>query len=111
MVSSIDTLRPFGRFIELGKRDFYENSHIGLRPFRNNISYFGVDADQLMGARPDLTARLWCDAADYWDIKFEMTKAVKEAFDREGITIPFPQRDVHFYGSPPAASGGQPPAN
>ncbi|TAM04816.1 MAG: SDR family NAD(P)-dependent oxidoreductase, partial [Paraburkholderia sp.] len=58
MVRSIDTLRPFGRFLELGKRDFYENSPIGLRPFRNNISYFGIDADQLMSARPDLTARL-----------------------------------------------------
>lgn len=59
MVRSIDTLRPFGRFLELGKRDFYENSHIGLRPFRNNISYFGIDADQLMGALPELTARLF----------------------------------------------------
>jgi phthiocerol/phenolphthiocerol synthesis type-I polyketide synthase C len=59
MVRSIDTLRPFGRFLELGKRDFYENSQIGLRPFRNNISYFGIDADQLMGALPDLTARLF----------------------------------------------------
>lgn len=38
----------------------------------------------------DLTARLWCDAADYWDIKFEMTKAVKEAFDKNGISIPYP---------------------
>ncbi len=38
----------------------------------------------------DLTARLWCNAADYWDIKFEMTKAVKEAFDRSGISIPYP---------------------
>ncbi|MGR5432361.1 zinc-binding dehydrogenase, partial [Vibrio astriarenae] len=38
MVRSIDVLRPFGRFLELGKRDFYENSRIGLRPFRNNIS-------------------------------------------------------------------------
>ena len=38
----------------------------------------------------DLTARLWCDAADYWDIKFEMTKAVKEAFDQQGISIPYP---------------------
>ncbi|QND93844.1 phthiocerol synthesis polyketide synthase type I PpsC [Burkholderia cenocepacia] len=61
MVRSIDTLRPFGRFLELGKRDFYENSHIGLRPFRNNISYFGIDADQLMGALPELTARLFGD--------------------------------------------------
>ncbi|KWF24713.1 type I polyketide synthase [Burkholderia pseudomultivorans] len=59
MVRSIDTLRPFGRFLELGKRDFYENSQIGLRPFRNNISYFGIDADQLMGALPALTTRLF----------------------------------------------------
>ncbi|WP_322013575.1 SDR family NAD(P)-dependent oxidoreductase [Paraburkholderia sp. J12] len=59
MVRSIDTLRPFGRFLELGKRDFYENSRIGLRPFRNNISYFGIDADQLMGVLPELTTRLF----------------------------------------------------
>jgi acyl transferase domain-containing protein/NADPH:quinone reductase-like Zn-dependent oxidoreductase/acyl carrier protein len=54
-------LKPFGRFIELGKRDFYENTKIGLRPFRNNISYFGVDADQLMQVRPDLTHRLFAE--------------------------------------------------
>jgi len=61
MVRSIDTLRPFGRFLELGKRDFYENSQIGLRPFRNNISYFGIDADQLMGVLPSLTTRLFAE--------------------------------------------------
>lgn len=38
----------------------------------------------------DLSVRLWCDAADYWDIKFDMTKAVKEAFDANGISIPYP---------------------
>ena len=38
----------------------------------------------------DLSVRLWCDAADYWDLKFEMTKAVKEAFDAGGISIPYP---------------------
>lgn len=54
-------LKPFGRFLELGKRDFYENTRIGLRPFRNNISYFGIDADQLMHARPDLTQRLFAE--------------------------------------------------
>jgi acyl transferase domain-containing protein/NADPH:quinone reductase-like Zn-dependent oxidoreductase/acyl carrier protein len=52
-------LRPFGRFLELGKRDYYENTRIGLRPFRNNISYFGIDADQLMRERPQLTQRLF----------------------------------------------------
>ncbi|OZI77651.1 type I polyketide synthase [Bordetella genomosp. 12] len=56
---NLQVLRPFGRFLELGKRDFYENTRIGLRPFRNNISYFGIDADQLMNERPDLTRRLF----------------------------------------------------
>jgi len=54
-------LKPFGRFIELGKRDFFENTRIGLRPFRNNISYFGVDADQLMREHPALTASLFSE--------------------------------------------------
>jgi acyl transferase domain-containing protein/NADPH:quinone reductase-like Zn-dependent oxidoreductase/NAD(P)-dependent dehydrogenase (short-subunit alcohol dehydrogenase family)/acyl carrier protein len=51
MERSIACLRPFGRFIELGKRDYVSNTHIGLRPFRKNISYFGVDVDQLVGRR------------------------------------------------------------
>ncbi len=38
----------------------------------------------------DLTARLWTDAADYWDVKFDMTKQVKESFDKGGISIPYP---------------------
>jgi phthiocerol/phenolphthiocerol synthesis type-I polyketide synthase C len=52
-------LRPFGRFLELGKRDFYENTRVGLRPFKDNISYFGIDADQLMVERPSLAADLF----------------------------------------------------
>ncbi|MCX7099767.1 MAG: SDR family NAD(P)-dependent oxidoreductase [Methylococcales bacterium] len=54
-------LKPFGRFLELGKRDFYENTKVGLRPFRNNISYFGIDADQLMLVHPSLTRRLFTE--------------------------------------------------
>ncbi|MEN6484947.1 MAG: type I polyketide synthase [Syntrophobacteraceae bacterium] len=54
-------LRPFGRFLELGKRDFYENTKIGLRPFRNNITYFGIDADQLMSECPELTRKLFAE--------------------------------------------------
>ncbi|MCB2099890.1 MAG: mechanosensitive ion channel [Rhodobacterales bacterium] len=45
----------------------------------------------------DLTTRLWCNAGDYWGVKFDVTKAVKQAFDREGVSIPFPQRDVHLF--------------
>ncbi|MDI5933040.1 type I polyketide synthase [Halomonas kalidii] len=56
---NLRALRPFGRFLELGKRDFYENTHIGLRPFRNNLSYFGIDSDQLMKEQPGLTHELF----------------------------------------------------
>lgn len=38
----------------------------------------------------DFTVRVWCDAADYWDLKFALTRAVKEEFDAKDIEIPFP---------------------
>jgi NADPH:quinone reductase-like Zn-dependent oxidoreductase/acyl carrier protein len=56
---NLTVLKPFGRFIELGKRDYVQNTPIGLRYFKDNVSYFGVDADQLLVARPALAARLF----------------------------------------------------
>ncbi len=38
----------------------------------------------------DITLRAWCVAEDYWDVKFELTQAVKEAFDAQGVSIPYP---------------------
>ncbi len=38
----------------------------------------------------DFTVRVWCKATDYWPLKFDLTRAVKERFDAEGIDIPFP---------------------
>ncbi|MBM3649889.1 MAG: SDR family NAD(P)-dependent oxidoreductase, partial [Alphaproteobacteria bacterium] len=61
MIRSMDCLRPFGRFVELGKRDFYANTHLGLRPFRRNLAFFGVDIDQLIVEHRDLTQRLFAE--------------------------------------------------
>lgn len=63
---NLQVLRPFGRFLELGKRDFYEDTAMGLRPFRNNLSYFGIDADQLLLARPALTQRLFTEIMEHF---------------------------------------------
>ena len=41
--------------------------------------------------------RPWVKTDDYWDAYWEITREVKMRFDREGISIPFPQRDVHLY--------------
>jgi small conductance mechanosensitive channel len=45
----------------------------------------------------DFVVRPWVKSADYWAVKFDFTKAVKEKFDAEGISIPFPQRDIHVF--------------
>jgi small conductance mechanosensitive channel len=44
----------------------------------------------------DITVRAWVDAANYWPVKFDATKAIKERFDAEGVGIPFPTRTVHM---------------
>ena len=74
---NLKVLRPFGRFLELGKRDFFENTPIGLRPFKDNISYFGIDADQLLIARPELAGRLFREVM---------------ALFRSGVLTPLPVR-------------------
>jgi phthiocerol/phenolphthiocerol synthesis type-I polyketide synthase C len=74
---NLHVLRPFGRFLELGKRDFFENTPIGLRPFKDNISYFGIDADQLLIARPDLAGRVFREVM---------------ALFRSGVLSPLPVR-------------------
>ncbi len=45
----------------------------------------------------NFVVRPWVDGVDYWDVYFDTTEAIKKRFDEEGITIPFPQRDVHMY--------------
>lgn len=74
---NLRVLKPFGRFLELGKRDFFENTPIGLRPFKDNISYFGIDADQLLTGRPQLAARMFAEVM---------------ALFHEGVLSPLPYR-------------------
>jgi len=45
----------------------------------------------------DFVVRPWVKTADYWNVRFDLTEAIKKRFDKEGISFPFPQRDVHVY--------------
>jgi len=56
----------------------------------------------------DFVVRPWVKAADYWDVHWDLTRQVKEAFDARGITIPFPQTEMRIRGesqvAPPFAA-------
>ena len=56
-----------------------------------------VVVSELADSSVNFTMRAWCDAADYWGIFFDMQEKVKGAFDKEGVTIPFPQQELHVY--------------
>jgi small conductance mechanosensitive channel len=45
----------------------------------------------------NFTVRVWCNTDDYWKIFFDIHEKMKKEFDENGISIPFPQRDIHIY--------------
>ena len=44
----------------------------------------------------DIVVRVWVKSSDYWDLNFYLQESIKEAFDNNNISIPFPQMDVHI---------------
>lgn len=52
---------------------------------------------ELSDSSVNLWVRPWTKTEDYWPFKWDFTESLKKRFDEEGITIPFPQRDVHLY--------------
>jgi small conductance mechanosensitive channel len=66
-----------------------ERVHADPEPF--------VEVANLGDHAVELVVRVWTDTANHWPVKFAMTKAIKQTFDKEGISFPFPQRDVHIY--------------
>ena len=55
-----------------------------------------VELGKLNDSSVDITVRVWVDAADYWAVFFSMNEKVYKAFAAEGLSIPFPQMDVHM---------------
>ncbi len=52
---------------------------------------------ELADSSVNFKVRLWVNTADYWGVYFDMHEAVKKSFDSQGISIPFPQQDVHMH--------------
>lgn len=73
---------------------------------------------ELADSSVNIVVRCWVNASDYWGVYFKMNEQVYKSFDKEGLSIPFPQTDVHLYRegleadapgkpAPTPSSGGQ----
>ncbi len=56
-----------------------------------------VAVSELADSSVNFVVRAWVKTSDYWDVKFDLTETIKNTFDKEGISIPYPQQDLHLY--------------
>jgi len=56
-----------------------------------------VAVTNLGASSVDLVCRVWCKTKDYWGVHFDLLEQVKNAYDDAGISIPYPQQDVHVH--------------
>jgi small conductance mechanosensitive channel len=64
-----------------------------------------VAVSELADSSVNIVSRAWVDSSNYWPVYFGTIEAVKKAFDAQGISIPYPQQDVHMYA--PGESSNQ----
>ena len=64
IAAGLEALAPYGRFIEIGKRDIWENSKIGLQPFLRNLSLFAVDLAQAVEDRREMIGAMFAEVME-----------------------------------------------
>jgi small conductance mechanosensitive channel len=63
-----------------------------------------VAVSELADSSVNFVVRPWVNKADYWQVRFDLTRKIKESFDENGIEIPFPQRVIHMVPQQEASS-------
>ena len=81
-------LRSGGRFVEIGKRDIYDNRQIGLLPFQRNLSYFAVDLDRMARDHPARVGAVLREVMDLL-VRGEITPLPTRVFPRDGVADAF----------------------
>ena len=56
-----------------------------------------IAVSALADSSVNFVVRPWVKTSDYWGVMFDLTEAIKKRFDKEGISFPFPQQDVHLH--------------
>jgi small conductance mechanosensitive channel len=81
--------------VETAKATLLEVLYRDPRVLKEPAPFIGVSS--LANSGVELVVRPWVKPADYWDAFFALNEAIKGRLEAEGMTIPFPQRDVHLY--------------
>lgn len=89
MVMGISYDDDIGRAIEVINRVVANDKRVLADPAPT------VAAAELGDSSVNIVVRPWCQGADYWGLKFDLTRELKEQLEAAGCSIPFPQRDVH----------------
>ena len=63
-----------------------------------------IAVSELGDSSVNIVVRPWCNRDDYWGLRFDLTRRIKEDLEKVGCSIPYPQRDVHLYEVKPTAA-------
>jgi small conductance mechanosensitive channel len=58
---------------------------------------YQIAVSELADSSVNLVVRPWCRGEDYWDVRFTLTRAMKEGLEAAGCSIPYPQQDVYMH--------------
>lgn len=81
---------PIGKAIDIVANTIKQDARVLEEPA------FQIAVAELADSSVNLVVRPWVKTEDYWVVRFDLTRGIKEAFDQNGIEIPFPQRVVHM---------------
>jgi small conductance mechanosensitive channel len=93
IVLGVSYADDLGRAIETVQRVLQEESRVLADPAPV------VAVAELADSSVNLVVRPWCASADYWELRFDLTRRLKEEIEEAGGSIPFPQRDVHVHSA------------
>lgn len=79
--------------LKLAKATLQEIIDADIRILKDPASFIGVG--ELADSSVNFTVRVWVKSADYWGVHFDTIEKVKLTFDEKGISIPYPQMDIH----------------
>jgi len=85
----------YGDDIEKARKVILDILNADTRIFKDPEPFARVV--ELADSSVNFATRAWAKSSDYWDVYFDVTEEVKKKFDSQGISIPFPQTDVHIY--------------